>query len=404
MHELQKRILTTFNKNAFEAFVKSLLTNAYDEESEEPFSNEPGFSLPHYIRYQKSGHFNFYEHLYLTNYYFLNSGEIKKSLLTPEIKKSLVQIKERYPIENGPYGSYINLGNFYLMTNFYGFSESDYNALFELLKPSVGGVIDRYQEFGIGSIDTFFKRKPDEATLYLNNFYKTSFDGIALTIEKDYVEAKTYFTENIFSAGVLHNSKLPLESIVTTKVLNEFYLLEEFNEVLNSFNEKKIEEFIEANHKFILGNQYDRIETQIWLKFPELDIGQRNRRLDVFAHNSISNDWDLFELKRDLSIVTNTKDVPVFTKAVYTAITQVKNYSRLLAQDSVKRKLKTEGIEYFEPQISLIMGKKPQLTHSKWRRLLNSHPDINLLTYDCITEEMKLNLKDKLQFISSTSE
>ncbi len=396
MHELEKRILSTFNKSTYEAFVKCILSNSYDEQVE-GFISSDKLSMPYFVRYQEDGIYELYEHHYLTNFYFLNQNNIQRKFVTPEIKKSVAQIIKNY-IEN-PVRDWRthHFGKIFLMTNLYNFSENDYEEFFSLLEKMVNPKLS----YGIGSIDTFFKEKSEEVNSYLRSFFRTSYDGIVLCVGKDHVEARAYFTENILSSGIMHASKLPLESIVTTNIINQFYLIEELNNVINSGDEHMIEEFIKENYATVLGKQYDRIETQIWLKFPDLDIGNRNRRLDVFAHNSIRDDWELFELKPDLDIITETRGVPTFTKAVYKAITQSKNYYRLLQQDTVKQKLKLEGIEYFEPVISIVMGKAPQLTKEKWQWLLNEHRDINLLTYDNIIQEMKLNLTDKLQFIDT---
>lgn len=51
----------------------------------------------------------------------------------------------------------------------------------------------------------------------------------------------------------------------------------------------------------------------------------------------------------------------MFVSAVYESITQVRNYKRLLEQDKVKRALADEGIEYYKPEINLIIGKKSSI-------------------------------------------
>ena len=81
--------------------------------------------------------------------------------------------------------------------------------------------------------------------------------------------------------------------------------------------------------------------------------------MDLFMRNSVSDDWEMYELKRANIIPAKVvRGVPMFTDLVYQAIAQAKNYKALLQQDSVKRKFAREGIEYFEPEINIIVGRK----------------------------------------------
>lgn len=78
--------------------------------------------------------------------------------------------------------------------------------------------------------------------------------------------------------------------------------------------------------------------------------------------------------------------------AVNDAITQLKNYQRVLNQDIVRKKLKTVGIEYYHPQINLVIGKRPNLPTNQWRWLLSQYQDLNIFTYDDLFREAKLRL------------
>ena len=403
MYELQKRLLSNFNKCSFQAFVEFLLKNSYPEHDKD-YSPETKLRspLPYFLKRQTGGRFESYEHLYLTNFYFYNKDVIRTKFISPELKRSIRNAFKTFPRIEGP--NLIQVGNFYLMTNLFDFNKNDYDYFFEKFKPWAKKVVPYYQTFGIGSIDTFFEQKPKEISSYLGKFYKSSFDGIALSISKDGLFAQPYYSENLISTGVLRNSKIPLEGIVITNLVNEYHILKEFTKVINEGVERKIEEFIAAHYKFILGSQYDRIESQIWMKIPDVDVGGKNRRLDLFIRNSLSNDWELFELKTDLKIVTNTRSVPQFTKAIYSAISQARNYLRILETDRMKQRLMSEGVDYFEPTINIIMGRKPQISDKEWRWLLKNNVGINLITFDGIESELKLKLKDKLQFLKTINE
>lgn len=80
------------------------------------------------------------------------------------------------------------------------------------------------------------------------------------------------------------------------------------------------------------------------------------------------------------------------------AITQLKNYSRLLSSPKIKEALKQSGIEHFEPTLNLVIGRKPQISPEQWNWLKrNQDKDVNLLTYDDLISEMKMRLADRLR-------
>lgn len=80
----------------------------------------------------------------------------------------------------------------------------------------------------------------------------------------------------------------------------------EFNKIINSSaKESVLEEFLRENYQLFFGEKYDTISTQVWLNFTEVDIGGRGRRLDIFMRNAISQDWDIYELKRSNVELTN---------------------------------------------------------------------------------------------------
>lgn len=124
-------------------------------------------------------------------------------------------------------------------------------------------------------------------------------------------------------------------------------VLTEFNRIINSeAHENELEDFLKEYYQELFGHKYDRIETQLWLKFPDSDIGGRERRMDIFIRNAVENDWELFELKRaDVNLVKSVSGIPMFTEIVHKAISQAKNYQKILNQDNVKQKFAAEGIE-----------------------------------------------------------
>lgn len=251
---------------------------------------------------------------------------------------------------------------------------------------------------GAGNINTFIKASAKNEVAVrniLHNFLTENDDGICISLTDSGIHASRFITENEF-AGVTRKS-MSLIQPTLKKVIAANDVLIEFNKLIFSdAKESHLEEFLRQHYQDIFGGKYDRISTQLWLRFPDLDIGRKDRRLDIFMRNTLIGDWELFELKRsDIDLSKSVSDVPMFVSAVHDAITQVKNYKRLLEQDKAKRALADDGIEYYEPEINLVIGKKPSIPTYQWRRLLtDNQSDIRITTYDMLCEEAKQRLAD----------
>jgi hypothetical protein len=86
----------------------------------------------------------------------------------------------------------------------------------------------------------------------------------------------------------------------------------------------------------------------------------------------------------------------VITAEVLYAIQQVQNYAGVLAQDKVKRKFAADGIEYFEPVLKLVIGRRPQISYQQWRSLVvRNEKDVKIITFDDLIKEMAIRLKDR---------
>jgi len=97
-----------------------------------------------------------------------------------------------------------------------------------------------------------------------------------------------------------------------------------------------------------------------------LEKDKKGRRPDIFLRNSIKGDWELIELKRPIKIVSLYRSLPVFSKEVSNAIQQVRYYEKLLKQEKVRREFSKEGIEYFEPELRIVIGRRPQISQQDW--------------------------------------
>lgn len=254
----------------------------------------------------------------------------------------------------------------------------------------------------IGTPDSFLDKVPDKTQRVLESI-ASQFDGLAISVSDSDVSIRNFSGERWLNGGVLPSTFCPYEPVFISEAIQNRAILHEFETLLRSDPvESALEEFLVENYREVFGHKYDRIETQMWLRFPELDISNHNRRLDVFLRNSVLNDWELFEVKRSFDVSHTYRDVPVLVSEVARAIQQTKNYARILSQDRVKRHFAKQGIEYFEPRLSLVVGRTPGIPHDQWRWLRSSSEDsVSIITFDDLISELKTRLTERYSIIGN---
>lgn len=411
---LLKNLLSRFSKYAFQSFVFKLMTSQYGKEAIKlkPKLGEGIFSrdVTDEIFAAELGSKGVgeswrgtYHSLYITHFLPL---ELMKSpdqidIADPLILNTLESIHSFYKrkkiILPMP-GLESPLQGLFFINNISGFSMQEHT---ESLLPKYRELASFFRfwfpEVGVGNIDSFFEREPMKTENVLKSFLQSNQEGICISLSKDEVEVNKYSSEKPMFSGVGRRSLDPYEPLFTYSPPEEKLLLDEFEALISSdAKESLLEEFLAEHYKDIFGIKYDRIETQLWLKFPGLDISGKDRRLDLFLRNSVTSDWELFEVKRAIDLTGTYRDIPVVKQEVLYAMQQVKNYARILAQDSVRRKFADEGIEYYEPALHLIVGRKPQLPLKQWRHLVaNNENGVKLITFDDLLKELELRLRDR---------
>jgi len=243
----------------------------------------------------------------------------------------------------------------------------------------------------VGSCDSFADLNPDGAQRAINKITREYSEGLAISLTSHSTSINNFISGRNLESGASPGTRSVYEPLILTQAIHNQRILEEFQKLLHEEpSEARLQEFIAAHYREIFGAKYDRIETELWLRCAELDVSNKDRRLDVFLRNSIRNDWELFEIKRAIKLTSTYRDIPVFVGEVLHAIQQVRNYARILSQDKVKRHLAEEGIEYFEPSLNLIIGRTPQIPHAQWRWLLNNmERDLRIFTFDEILTELR---------------
>jgi hypothetical protein len=410
--DIIKTLLSRLNRAAFSEYLLELLRQDYGKDhvkhlkllGEGMIRRElPDFHWPPDKKGQ-DGHYGIYEGAYVIHHIpqDLFKGEEWLKLDDPDLLVRLQNLHKYYArskkgyLVSSPCGGFWNpcLQAIYFITNITGrakdFYINDLLPKYEHLARESGILVNHYD---IGCPESF-KSIPAEKAL--DRFILSHSDGLSICLEPDRLTASYLSAEKELVSGVSRVSKFPYQPVyIPIQRQNEIF--QEFTELLRKRpSESKLEKFLTAHYRVIFGPKYDRIETQLWLRFPQFDIAHKKRRLDIFLRNSVSNDWELFELKRIVPLTSTYRDVPILAQEISSAIGQLKNYRRILCQDAVKRKFAKEGMVYYEPVLHMVVGRSPEIPTEQWRWLVTRcASDVKLLTYDDLINEMTARLKDR---------
>ncbi len=398
-----RNLLASLNRNAFEQFFVNTLSN--DKVNSIKQLNE--FEGGVYCNELLDSYGGSIHNLYVFHFPPLEifSKPISANTFSPSFYSKLKSLRNIYEGKTGYWGMVHpmlvednKLKNIFFVSNLSGHNrDTYYKELLPKYFDSLNEIDFNPTGVGIGNVDSLIDLNRSKAEEEFIEFIRKHKDGISISINKDCVEVSDFYSEKFLCTGVTRESRLPCEPVILKSEKSS--ILIEFERLIEGdAKEKDIEEFLRTNYRLVFGSKYDQIETQLWLKFPDLDIRGKDRKLDIFLRNSVSSDWELFELKRNSKLTRTYRDIPVFIAGISHAKQQIKNYARILSQDSVKRRFANEGIEYFEPSLHLVVGRRPQIPHEEWRWLVSSNEQdaIKLITFDDILAEMKIRLNNRI--------
>lgn len=412
--QLAKQVISTFNKDIYAKFVHELW-KILDYESNErtqkihrlPEIGNDIFELQHIEGHpglpSKQG-FNLIIPFFQPIELFNNNKTLNfiDDLLSSKLKKYKKRIEERISDwQFWTHGDYW-MPDLMFFTNYEGYEKSYYqDYIIPKFETFMKQIDFEYGKIGVGSIDSFFDDTNDKtnALKALKSFLSNFRGELSLSFKNGNCNIDVFSADKYLTQGVLIGSNSPYETIFIENNKSKSEIIKEFEFLLSKQpKENEIEKFITKYYKEIFGEKYDRIETQLWLKFPELDISNKKRRLDVFLRNSIDRDWELFELKRVRKMSTTYRDIPTLTCEILHSIQQIKNYEKILMQDKVKQAFAKKGIEYYYPELRLVVGNKPDISNEQWRFLKSTNENgLKIITFDDLIMEMKLryNIHDK---------
>jgi hypothetical protein len=320
----------------------------------------------------------------------------------PELTNLIAAIWRIYKGQKGAWGRaspYIRsdrkLQSVAILTNLSGFSREQYEQ--EII-PAYSEAAKRLRvrpgRFLVGSYDSFLDLSAEETATAFETFVASDSEEVSISLDQEF-KVRHVATEAHLSAGVPSEAFGPLEPVY--RVHRNEEVLREFEDLLRKrASESELERFLTAHYNLIFGPEYDRIETQLWLRFPENDVGGKERRTDILLRNCVHQDWHLVELKLPRAKLTGTqRDVPHLSRELNQAIGQVRNYHRILTQDHVRSRFAREGIEYFEPSLQIVIGRSPSVPTRQWRWLISHCKDVRITSYDELLKEATLRAADR---------
>lgn len=317
------------------------------------------------------------------------------------IRSYTKEISERIKNWFWPQDGYFNGVTTLFVSNISGLDKQIY---FDNLIPRLSKLVrtsEYFTEVGIGTYDSFLDRVPAKTEMTLRNILLNIQQEVSLHSTDGVIQVEGHLSEGLLRSGVLKNSLSPCDSVITSVFRSKTEIFSEFENLLNkNVRERELEAFLTKYYKDIFGPRYEQIEAQVWLRFPELDIDGKNRRFDIFLRNAVEKDWELIELKKPKRIISNYRDIPVISAEILGAIAQLRNYEKILQQQKVKDKLHSEGIEYFEPQLRLVLGGKPDISTAQWRRIKSENENgLKIATTEEMLNEMRYRLSDYFSVI-----
>lgn len=401
--DVARSLLTRLTPSAFAAF-----TEAVFQGQEERFiplmeAGNNVFFQPISSSYGGSLHTVFVRHWTCGA---LSAPSLNAITRDPSLRSTLRRIGHIYADAFGAWGMVSpwivpakRLRSIAFLTNITGSARDDYES--EIIPRYAAAARKcglRPREVLVGSYDSYIDKVLDKTTNALTTLLTRHSDGVRIASDREICTVQRYEVEAPLTGAIFRPGPVPYEPLYILPSRPGDDLLREFEHLLNSSaSEAKLEAFLAANFRHVFGHQFDRIETQLWLKYPELDISGRERRTDLFMRNSITSDWELLELKRaDVRLTTSYRDLPNLSRDVLGGINQLRNYARLLEQQSVKDTLRRQGIEYFKPELTLIVGRSPNVSVEQWRWLTSSRgDDVEVKTYGQLLDQLRIRQAER---------
>lgn len=165
--------------------------------------------------------------------------------------------------------------------------------------------------------------------------------------------------------------------------------IQEFEELLNSVRTKEddIQRFLERHPRFLMGNEYQRVQSHVFLERDLAGPLVPDFMLEPFD----SRLWDVLELKLPHeSLIVGPPNRRRFSRGVMDASAQLREYRDYFEEKSNRAGIeKKYGIKAFRPRLTVVIGMAANVDPIEHRKVSSALPDIRVVTYDSLLARAK---------------
>jgi hypothetical protein len=274
--------------------------------------------------------------------------------------------------------------------NFLRAIDSEVRSIFLEQARKFGIDIDKANfQVGLGCPKTFLQEMRDQTIAIIEKIEKRP-DSINLQFVEGHLSV-TCSNKRLFNVyDKQHPKILLLDELINP---NSYFIAEEIQEFEALLNdpgtrEAKLQKFLEARPKFLLGIDYDELRPQISL----IDESGKELKPDFFLRTTGEKLWDIMDIKRATeSLVTVRQNRERLAQCVHDGISQLMNYARFFDNPYNREKVKQyTGIDCCKPRLTLVIGKRRNIDEALWKRIIEQErPFVNIVGFDDILEKAK---------------
>lgn len=165
--------------------------------------------------------------------------------------------------------------------------------------------------------------------------------------------------------------------------------IEEFEHLINSprTNERDIQKFLEAHPKFLLGQKYQTIHSQV-----VLDRETQGSLIPDFLLQPFGKQFcDIVDLKLPgAPVIVGGQNRTRFSSAIAEAAAQLRTYRDYFDDASHRNAvLKKHGVSAYRPKLAVFVGRSSSLDEMAYRQVGDGLTDVEVVTYDDLIDRAK---------------
>jgi anti-anti-sigma factor len=165
--------------------------------------------------------------------------------------------------------------------------------------------------------------------------------------------------------------------------------IEEFEYLINAerTNEHDIQKFLEAHPKFLLGQKYQTVHSQVIL-----DREKQGSLIPDFLLQPFGKQFcDIVDLKLPgAPVIVGGQNRMRFSSAIAEAAAQLRTYRDYFDDASHRNAvLKKNGVSAYRPKLAVFVGRSSSLDEMAYRQVSDGLTDVEVVTYDDLIDRAK---------------